>query len=282
MISVVRTKAELRRALTERGGQIGLVPTMGALHAGHAALIARAAAENRTAAISIFVNPAQFNDPRDLERYPRPLERDLALAEASGAALAFVPTVEEMYPAGFATGVEVSGLTERWEGASRPGHFRGVATVVAILLAVFRPERAYFGEKDFQQLVVIRRMHTDLGMWGEIVPCPTIREPDGLALSSRNVRLTPGHRRQAPVLYQALGTMADGCDDGIRSVPELIEIGTQVLTSAPDLELDYLAVVNSATLEPIDEVSGGNARVLIAARLGAVRLIDNVALGSLG
>jgi pantoate--beta-alanine ligase len=263
MISVVRTKAEL-----------------GALHAGHTALIARAAQENRTAALSIFVNPAQFNDPRDLERYPRPLERDLAMAEAAGARLAWVPTVEEIYPTGFSTGVEVSGLTDRWEGASRPGHFRGVATVVAILLSAFRPARAYFGEKDFQQLAVIRRMHADLGLWGEIVACPTIRDPDGLAMSSRNVRLTPEHRRQAPVLYRALGAMADAYQAGITSVPDLIEIGKRSLESAPDVNLDYLTVVDPDTLDPVVNVGDVRARVLIAARLGAVRLIDNVALGS--
>ncbi len=282
MITVVRTKAELRRALTMHEGDVGLVPTMGALHSGHADLIARAARENRTAALSIFVNPAQFNDPRDLERYPRPLDHDLAMAEEAGATLAFVPAVDEIYPAGFATSIDVSGLTERWEGASRPGHFRGVATVVAILLSVFRPERAYFGEKDFQQLVVIRRMHADLGLWGEIVACPTIREPDGLALSSRNVRLTPEHRRQAPVLYQALRAMAEAYQGGISNVPNLIGIGKNSLGLAPDPELDYLAVVDPVTLEPIDIVTDGSARVLVAARLGAVRLIDNLALGSPG
>ena len=280
MISVVRTKAELRRVLTRQNGELGLVPTMGALHAGHAALIARAAAENRTAALSIFVNPAQFSDPRDLKRYPRSLETDLALAEQSGATVAFVPNVEEIYPAGFATGVEVSGLTERWEGAIRPGHFRGVATVVTMLLSVFRPDRAYFGEKDYQQLAVIRRMHADLGLWGEIVSCPTIREPDGLALSSRNVRLTPEHRQQAPMLYQAMRAMVMAFQNGMSSTSDLIGIGMQTLGSAPDAQPDYLAVVNPGILEPIDEVSDGNARVLVAVRFGAARLIDNMAIGS--
>jgi pantoate--beta-alanine ligase len=280
VISVVRTKAELRRTLTGLAGDVGLVPTMGALHSGHAALIARAAAANRTAAISIFVNPAQFNDPRDLERYPRSLDRDLALAEEAGAALAFVPGVEEVYPPGFATSVEVFGLTKRWEGASRPGHFRGVATVVAILLTLFRPKRAYFGEKDFQQLAVIRRMHADLGLWGEIVGCPTIREPDGLALSSRNVRLGPAHRAQAPVLHQAMQAMAAAYQGGLTSVPDLIGIGTRLLESAPDLTLEYLAVVDPDTLEPVEEVTDASARVLVAALLGTVRLIDNMALGA--
>ena len=280
MISVVRTKTEVRRTLAGRGGELGLVPTMGALHSGHAALIARAVAENGTVALSIFVNPTQFNDPRDLDRYPRSLDADLALAEESGATLAFVPAVEEIYPAGFASGVEVSGLTDRWEGASRPGHFRGVATVVAILLSVFRPDRAYFGVKDFQQLAVIRRMHADLGLWGDIVPCPTIREPDGLALSSRNVRLTPEHRHQAPVLCQAMRAMARAYQGRITSTSELNGIGKQTLDSAPDLRLDYLAVVDPDTLEPVDDVSDGYERILVAARLGTVRLIDNMAVGS--
>lgn len=278
MIGVVRTRAELRAALDATGPEIGLVPTMGALHAGHAALIRRAAAENRGTVVSLFVNPAQFDDPADLTRYPRPLDADLALAEECGATLAFVPPVAEVYPDGFATAVAVAGMTERWEGASRPGHFRGVATVVAILLTLVRPPRAYFGEKDFQQLAVITRMHADLGMPGEIVGCPTVREADGLALSSRNRRLSPEQRRIAPALYAGLAAMDAAVRAGERDVARLMAIGSGVVGDAGGVDLEYLAVVDPATLEPHARVPETGARALVAAKVGSVRLIDNVAL----
>src|SRR5690606_27948618 len=168
---------------------------MGALHAGHVALIERAARENACTVVSIFVNPTQFNDPSDLARYPRNLDRDVEVASDAGADVIYAPDAETVYPPGFSTFVEVGGLTDRWEGEARPGHFRGVATVVTILLNTVRPRRAYFGEKDYQQLLVVRRMQRDLRLPGEIVACPTVREPDGLALSSRNARLTPEQRQ---------------------------------------------------------------------------------------
>lgn len=280
MITVVRTRAELRAARESLGRDLGLVPTMGALHRGHAALIERAAAENRATAVSIFVNPAQFDDSADLARYPQAPDDDLALAERAGATLAFVPGVEDIYPPGFATSVEVARLSERWEGASRPGHFRGVATVVAVLLLLVRPARAYFGEKDYQQLAVLRRMHADLGLWGGIVSCPTVRDANGLALSSRNARLTPGERRQAPTAYAALREIDRACWAGEDDVAGLTEIGMTALAAAPDMTLDYLAIVDPDTLEPLALVPASGARILIAVRLGAVRLIDNLGLGS--
>ena len=194
---VVRSRAELRAALAAAPRPIGLVPTMGALHQGHASLIRRACAENATVVVSVFVNPRQFNDPADFEKYPRDEAADLRLAGDAGAALVWIPGVDDVYPAGFQTAVKVGQLTEPLEGAARPGHFEGVTTIVAILLGLAGADRAYFGQKDAQQLLVVRRMATDLGIGTEIVACPIVREPDGLALSSRNVRLTPEARAAA-------------------------------------------------------------------------------------
>lgn len=280
MIPIIRTRAELAEHLGSGERRPGLVPTMGALHAGHQALIRRSASENAATVVTIFVNPTQFTDPRDLERYPRDLDRDLALAAEAGATLIFAPGVYEVYPAGFATDVGVAGPSERWEGAARPGHFRGVATVVTILLNLVRPAHAYFGEKDYQQLVVVRRLHADLALPGVIVGCPTVREPDGLALSSRNVRLSEDERRQAPVLIAALTRMAELAAAGEARVDRLIAAGNDVLQTSPVLALDYLAVVDPETLEPLDQIEPGpaGAQALIAGRLGQVRLIDNLAL----
>ena len=272
---IVASRAELRDALA--GEAPGFVPTMGAIHEGHVALIRRAAAENARTVVSVFVNPTQFGDPADLARYPRDLPRDVALATEAGADLIFAPPVEEVYPPGFATTVEVAGPTERWEGAARPGHFRGVATVVAILLNLVRPARAYFGEKDYQQLLVVRRLHADLALPGAIVGCPTVREPDGLALSSRNARLSPDERRQAVAIPRALFRMADLAAAGETDATRLVEAGRRALAAALDLTEEYLAVVDGATLEPAPVVRS-RSRAIVAARLGGVRLIDNVAL----
>ena len=275
MVRVVSTRAELRAAL---GGEApGLVPTMGALHAGHRALIRRAAAENASVVVSVFVNPTQFENPADLARYPRDLNRDARLASEAGADVVFAPPVEEVYPPGFATSVEVAGLTARWEGAARPGHFRAVATVVAVLLNLVRPARAYFGEKDYQQLLVVRRMHADLALPGEIVGCPTVRDADGLALSSRNARLSPDDRRHAAAIPRALSRMADLAAAGETGADRLLAAGRRELGTVPGLAVEYLAVVDGATLEPLTTVRAG-ARALAAVRLGGVRLIDNVAL----
>lgn len=275
MTTVVHTPAELAGYRTT-GQSVGLVPTMGALHEGHLSLIRRAA-ENDLAVASIFVNPAQFNDPSDLERYPRILEADTKLAATAGAHLVYAPAVETVYPPGFATGVHVSGITGLWEGESRPGHFEGVATVVCILLNSVLPDRSYFGEKDFQQLAMIRRMHRDLALPGEIVSCPTVREPDGLAMSSRNARLTVEDRAAAPALYEALSAMREAAIGGERSALKLAILGAVMVKRAARLELEYLQVVDPVTLDPAEVVVPG-ARAIVAATIGGVRLIDNLAL----
>src|SRR5579884_2766877 len=249
MTTIVRTREELRAALA--GEAPGLVPTMGALHAGHLALIRRAAAENPRTVVSVFVNPTQFNDPADLAVYPRDLAGDIALAAEAGADLIFAPDVAAIYPPGFATHVDVSKLGERWEGAARPGHFRGVATVVTVLLNLVRPARAYFGEKDFQQLTIVRRLHRDLALPGEIVGCPTMRDADGLALSSRNARLSPDERRQAVAIPRALFRMVGLANAGERDAARLLDAGRAELASTPYLTLEYLAVVNPTDLAPV-------------------------------
>jgi len=259
------------------GQSLGLVPTMGALHEGHLSLIRRAAADNDRVAVSVFVNPTQFNDPADLEKYPRDLANDVALASEAGAHVIYAPDPATIYPDGFATSVHVGGVTESWEGESRPGHFDGVATVVTILLNQLRPTRSYFGEKDFQQLAMVTRMHRDLALPGEIVPCPIVREPDGLAMSSRNVRLSPAARVVAPAIYRALAAMRDAAIAGERSALRLTIAGAVLVKRAPEIELDYLNVVDPLTLEPLDEVIPG-ARGIVAATVGGIRLIDNLAL----
>jgi pantoate--beta-alanine ligase len=253
-----------------------MVPTMGALHAGHEALIARAAAENAVAVVTVFVNPTQFDDPADFARYPRGTERDIGIAAGAGAGIVFVPGVADVYPPGFGTAVEVADLAARWEGASRPGHFRGVATVVAILFGLVRPARAYFGEKDFQQLQVIRRLHADLALSGEVVGCATVREGDGLALASRNRRLDPAARETARAIPRALATMRGMVAAGEGDVAAVRAAGLQAL-AVPGLTVDYLAVVDPETLAPVETVSRGS-RVLVAATVGGVRLIDNLDL----
>lgn len=267
-LAVVRSPEELVRRAPARTR--GLVPTMGALHAGHQSLIARAAADNDEVVVSIFVNPTQFNDPNDLARYPRTPERDLALAAEAGASIVYMPPVEAIYPEGHATTVHVDGLAERWEGAFRPGHFDGVTTVVSILLNQVRPDRSYFGEKDFQQLAVVRRMHRDLHLPGEIVGCPIVREPDGLAMSSRNVRLAPDERERALALSRALGAMTAAVEAGTTATEALIAAGQAELAG---VAVEYLAIVDPATLEPAPDIANGT-RALVAARVGEVRLID--------
>jgi pantoate--beta-alanine ligase len=279
MVRIVQTAADLREAIRGYGLAPGFVPTLGSLHQGHAALIRRSASENPATVVSIFVNPTQFDDPADLARYPHNLDRDVALAGEAGADLVFAPAPIEVYPPGFATAVEVAGLTDRWEGATRPGHFRGVATVVTILTNLVRPGRSYFGEKDYQQLLVVRRLHRDLALPGAIVACPTVRDRDGLALSSRNARLSADERRQAVAVPRALCRMADLAHFGERNAQRLIAAGHDVLAEAPDLSLDYLAIVDPESLDPLNDLDG-EARGLIAVRLGEIRLIDNVAIGS--
>jgi pantoate--beta-alanine ligase len=271
---VVRTRADLRAALAAAARPIGLVPTMGALHEGHASLIRRARAENATVLISIFVNPRQFNDSADFEKYPRDEAADLRLAGDSGADLVWIPGVEDVYPAGFQTAVKVGQLTEPLEGAARPGHFEGVTTIVAILLGLAGADRAYFGQKDAQQLLVVRRMATDLGIATEIVACPIVREADGLALSSRNVRLTPEARAAAPVLRRALLAARARYDAGDRDGESLRATMRNVLASEPLAEPDYVSCADPATLLELQKFDGP-ALLSMAVRFGPVRLIDN-------
>ena len=258
---------------------LGLVPTMGALHEGHLELVRRARAECATVAASIFVNPTQFGANEDLSTYPRDMERDLALLETEGVDLVYAPSPEEVYPPGFDTWIEPGALAERLEGAVRPGHFRGVATVVAKLFNVVRPDRAYFGQKDGQQLAVIRQMVRDLDMGLEIVAVPTVRDTDGLALSSRNAYLTPEQRQAAPVIYRALSQAVEIFGAGIGNAVILREAVRSELEGEPLLDgIDYVSVADADTLEELVMVEG-RAMVSTAVRLGQTRLIDNVVIG---
>jgi len=259
-------------------GRLGLVPTMGALHEGHLSLVRRARRETDRVVTTIFVNPAQFGPHEDLKMYPRDLPRDLALLRAEGVDCVFTPTEPMMYPIDFSTWVVVERLTDRWEGTSRPGHFRGVATVVLKLLNIARADRAYFGEKDYQQLRVVERLVQDLNVPTEIVPCPTVREPDGLAMSSRNTNLSPDDRRGALVLFRALDAARDACRAGEQSGDALGRLVTETIHREPRARVDYVAVADPRTLEPVTRVGRGGAVCLVAAQVGPVRLIDNMLL----
>lgn len=274
---VVETVSELRKIRATLPGPVGLVPTMGSLHEGHLSLIRRARAECGGVLVSIFVNPTQFGPREDFGRYPRDLARDLRLCEDAGADVVFVPENAEIYPPDASTWVEVERLQDRWEGATRPGHFRGVATVVAKLLRMALPERAYFGEKDFQQLQVVRRLARDLFLDAEVVGCPTIRDDDGLALSSRNVFLSHEARFRALALSRALQEAQERLAAGETAAEHLRLAMEAVVRGTPGVDLDYAAVVEPTTLEPIADVTGA-ARALIAARVDSVHLIDNVEL----
>jgi pantoate--beta-alanine ligase len=276
----VRTIEEVRArvaAARAAGSAVGLVPTMGALHEGHLSLIRRARADGGLVVVSVFVNPTQFGPGEDLSRYPRDLERDAELAAEAGADLLFAPAVEEIYPPGFSTSVAVEGLDALLEGASRPGHFRGVCTVVARLFGIVMPDRAYFGQKDFQQLRIIERMTRDLALPVEIVPMPTVREADGLALSSRNAYLSPEERSQALVLSRALREAENAVAAGARDPVALAEQAAATIRSAPLATLDYAVVRDAVTLEPLTALDRP-AVLLLAARIGAARLIDNTLL----
>lgn len=281
VIRTVTTATELRAVLDgERAAarSVGFVPTMGALHDGHASLLRAAAAQDEVVVLSIFVNPLQFAPTEDLDAYPRDPKRDRAIAEEAGATVVFAPDEHEMYPLGregLLTTVAVPTLAGRMEGASRPTHFAGVCTVVAKLFHMVGPCRAYFGEKDFQQLAILRRMALDLSFPVEVVGCPTRREPDGLAMSSRNVYLSPDERAVAPVLHSALAEAAAMIATGERSADAVRASVADRVGDAPLCELDYVEVVDPATLEPV-EVAGPEVRVLAAVRIGRTRLIDNV------
>jgi pantoate--beta-alanine ligase len=280
-MQVLRTVAELRawsRRQRVTGNSVGLVPTMGALHAGHASLIRAAAASCASVAVSIFVNPTQFGPNEDFSRYPRTFEADCALAEAEGAQVVFAPSVEELYPAGAVTFVEVEGLSNRLDGASRPAHFRGVATVVAKLFVATEPDRAFFGQKDAAQVAVLRRMTTDLRMATEIVVCPIIREADGLAMSSRNIYLSAEERVQALALGRAIRSAGELFSAGERRAGKFVETARVGLTGEAGIRVDYIALVDWATLEPVETAAPGSL-FAVAAWVGQTRLIDNTVLG---
>lgn len=283
-MKIVETIDEVRKAvaLARRDGcEVGLVPTMGALHEGHLSLVRRARGDGGLVVVSVFVNPTQFGPGEDYDRYPRDLDRDAALAADAGADLLFAPSVETIYPPGFGTFVTVEGLDAILEGAARPGHFRGVATVVAKLFAIVLPDRAYFGQKDFQQLRLVEQMTRDLNLPVTIVPMPIVREPDGLAMSSRNVYLSPEERRQATVLRRALKEAEAAVAAGVRDPKALAEQAAVTIRSAPLATLDYAVVVDAQTLAPLKQLDRP-AVMLLAAHFGATRLIDNTILRPAG
>ena len=277
-MEILRAVEELRQwsRVNRRSGEtIGLVPTMGALHAGHARLIEQAVRETDCAVVSIFVNPIQFNDPRDYGQYPRTLVEDAALCGRLGAPIVFAPAGEEMYPRPQQSFVEVQGVTESLCGQFRPGHFRGVATVVTKLFQILRPDLAFFGEKDYQQLAVIRRLVRDLNMPVQVVGITTVREPDGLAMSSRNRRLTPAERVLAPQLYQALLTARRLIVAGERNPAEIKSAVAHFIGNTPEIRLEYFDLVDPDTIQPVPVVNAP-VRAALAAWLGETRLIDNI------
>ena len=275
-MQIVRSSEELALARVSIDGSLALVPTMGALHAGHMALVEEAKRRADNVAASLFVNPTQFGANEDFGRYPRREAEDARMLEEVGCSLLWIPSVEEIYPEGFSTSIHVGGLSDRWEGEARPGHFDGVATVVAKLLLAVRPEVAVFGEKDFQQLAVIRRMVADLDLPVEIAAVPTVREADGLALSSRNAYLSGEERARAVALPKAL---ADARTAILSADPvgQALRKAKQALVDAGFLRIDYLALVDASTLEPLD-APAGEMRLLVAAVIGTTRLIDNLAI----
>ena len=279
-MKIYKTIAEMRtasRQVRRDEERLGFVPTMGALHEGHLSLVRAAKAKCDVVAVSIFVNPLQFGPSEDLAKYPRTFEPDRELLEKEGVDILFAPTPDEMYPAGAVTYVTVEGLSEKLCGRSRPGHFRGVTTVVAKLFHIVEPDLAFFGQKDAAQATIIRRMVRDLNLPVEIVVCPIVREPDGLAMSSRNAYLSPGERKSALVLQRSLAHIKDRFDQGERNSANLIAAGNQVLAQEPAVRLDYVEIVNPATLDPVQEVTNG-ALVAVAAFAGNTRLIDNILL----
>jgi pantoate--beta-alanine ligase len=265
------------RAARRAGKRLGFVPTMGALHDGHLSLVRAAKAACDVVTASIFVNPTQFGPNEDLARYPRSFERDRELLEPEGVDFVFAPSAEEMYPAGAVTWVTVEEMSGKLDGRSRPGHFRGVTTVVAKLFHIVEPDAAFFGQKDAAQVAIIRRMVRDLNLPVEIAVCPIVREPDGLAMSSRNVYLNPEQRRQALVLHRSLLRVEQLVKDGERNSSKLVAAGKEEFVNEPSVRLDYFEIVDPDTLDPVGDVSGG-ALVAVAAYVGTTRLIDNIVL----
>jgi pantoate--beta-alanine ligase len=278
-MQVLTTIDELSRWRAAVTPPLGFVPTMGFLHEGHLSLVRRARFENNRVVVSIFVNPTQFGPNEDFQRYPRDLKRDLGLLETVQVDAVFTPETHEMYPVEASTIVEVEALSGILEGASRPGHFRGVATVVCKLFQLVQPHRAYFGEKDYQQLQVIRRMVHDLRMPIEVVGCPTVREPDGLAMSSRNVYLSPPERRAAVALSQALSQAGRLFRDGVREASRLQTEVQNLLEKESLIRIDYVAIVHPHTLQPVATLTPEGAVICLAVWIGHTRLIDNIRLG---
>ena len=279
-MKICNTIAAMRaasRSQRNAGKRLGLVPTMGALHEGHSSLMRAARSQCDLVAASLFVNPLQFGPGEDLAKYPRDFEGDRALLEKVGVDFLFAPGVEEMYPAGAVTYVTVEGLSDKLDGQSRPGHFRGVTTVVAKLFHIVEPDVAFFGQKDAAQVAIIQHMVRDLNFPVEIVTCPIVREADGLAMSSRNAYLDPQQRKSAAVLYRSLRRVQEQFDQGERRGAKLIEAGKQVFTEEPSVRLDYLEIVDPDTLDQVDGVSH-TALVALAAFVGKTRLIDNIVL----
>ena len=266
----------IARKLRRENKTVAFVPTMGALHEGHLALVREAKQSADAVIVSIFVNPAQFNDKSDLDRYPRDLTADAARLAEFGVDYVWAPEVPEIYPEGFATYVYVEGVSESLEGAARPGHFRGVATVVTILFNTVRPDKAFFGQKDAQQVAVIKRLTTDLGFETEIVVVPTIREESGLAMSSRNELLTPEERERASVIFRGLKEAKVAFRNGARNASELVEIVRRTIESEPDARIDYVAAVDAESLEPIEKIDDNEVLLTAAVYFGKIRLIDNV------
>ena len=272
-MKVVETIADLKSLRLKLAEPVGFVPTMGYLHEGHLALVRQARAEDPSVVVSIFVNPTQFGPQEDFKKYPRDPQRDLALLEKEGVDLVFMPPVDEMYPPQFSSWVEVGEVDERLEGASRPGHFRGVATVVARLFDLVQPNKAYFGQKDAQQLAVIKKMVADLNLSVEIVAVPTVREPDGLAMSSRNTYLNPEERKQAVVLYQALSLAQKLYSEGEKDAQTIRRQMTDLIQKQPLADIDYISIADAETLDELDVVRPP-ALVSLAVKIGSTRLID--------
>ena len=278
-MKVIESIEEARSEALRAPRPLGLVPTMGFLHEGHMALVHRARSENASLAVSVFVNPAQFGPHEDYATYPKDMQSDLSKLDNTGVDLVFAPSRPEIYPDGFDTYVDVGRIAERLEGASRPGHFRGVATVVCKLLAIIRPDRAYFGQKDAQQCLVVRQLNSDLNLGAEVVVVPTVREHDGLALSSRNGYLSPKERQAATVLYRSLCLARSLRDQGVASGTEMRRQMRALVESEPLAKIDYVSVADAATLEELEHIDGP-ALALVAARFGKARLIDNITLQS--
>jgi pantoate--beta-alanine ligase len=276
-ISTVAEMQAICREIRRSGKSLGFVPTMGALHEGHLSLVRAARSHNQVVATSIFVNPLQFGPTEDFSKYPRAMERDKSLLETEKVDLLFAPSAEEMYPEGALTSVYVAEISEKLDGKSRPGHFKGVTTVVAKLFEIVRPDRAYFGQKDAAQVAVLRKMVHDLNMDVELIVCPIVRERDGLAMSSRNAYLSPEQRKQALVLNRSLMRVQSMADLGESDAEALRQAGRQIIGEEPGARLDYFEIVNANTLDPVQEISKG-ALVAVAAYVGTTRLIDNLML----